>query len=89
GEAWCEAAAVVRLEEDSSERDAFGSESERRAALFCGGGASGVFGDVDAEVLAALPPEIQREVWMQQGGRHGAEPGRNRALGGASAWSQA
>lgn len=64
GEAQREAAVVVGPE-DSSGRDASSSESDRQA-LFGGGGASGVFGDVDAEVLAALPPEIQREIWMQQ-----------------------
>lgn len=73
GEAQREAAVVVGPE-DSSERDASSSESDRQA-LFGGGGASGVFGDVDAEVLAALPPEIQREIWMQQVRR-----GENHAL---------
>ena len=62
-EAWREAAA---MEQDGrSERDGSGGEINRRA-LFGAGGASGVFGDVDADVLAALPPEIQREIWMQQ-----------------------
>eukprot|EP00752_Nemacystus_decipiens_P013908 g12345.t1 len=36
-------------------------------AMFGRGGASGVFGEVDPGVLAELPPEIQREIWMQQG----------------------
>ncbi|CAN0407154.1 unnamed protein product [Ectocarpus sp. 8 AP-2014] len=34
--------------------------------LFGRGGSSGVFGDVDPAVLAELPPDIQREIWMQQ-----------------------
>lgn len=38
----------------------------RPRAMFGKGGASGVFGEVDPAVLAELPPEIQREIWMQQ-----------------------
>lgn len=40
--------------------------NEQPRAMFGRGGASGVFGEVDPGVLAELPPEIQREIWMQQ-----------------------
>lgn len=39
---------------------------ESRQLLFGRGGASGGFGIVDPDVLSELPPDIQREVWMQQ-----------------------
>eukprot|EP00903_Cladosiphon_okamuranus_P020527 g18843.t2 len=45
-------------------------------AMFGRGGASGVFGDVDPGVLAELPLEIQREIWMQQGGQGSAGSGQ-------------
>ena len=47
--------------------DAFSADAnEQPRAKFGRGGASGVFGEVDPGVLAELPPEIQREIWMQQ-----------------------
>ncbi|CAM9551359.1 unnamed protein product, partial [Sphacelaria rigidula] len=50
--------------------------------LFGRGGSSGGFGDVDPDVLAQLPPEIQREVWMQQGKtRPGSGAKRPRSAG--------
>ncbi|CAM9779927.1 unnamed protein product [Ectocarpus sp. 4 AP-2014] len=44
--------------------------------LFGRGGSSGFFGDVDPAVLAELPPDIQREIWMQQGGQGAASTGQ-------------
>ncbi|CAM9153003.1 unnamed protein product [Choristocarpus tenellus] len=49
--------------------------------VFGRGGEAGRFGEVDPEVLAALPVEIQREVWMQQGGQQGHSPHARRQLG--------
>ncbi|CAN0156114.1 unnamed protein product [Pylaiella littoralis] len=56
-----------------------------RGALFGRGGASGVFGEVDPEVLAELPPEIQREIWMQQGAAASKQQ-QLRFAGGAKPW---
>lgn len=50
-----------------------GDDVEPRPLLFGKGGRSGVFGEVDPDVLAELPMEIQREVWMQQVSCPGAE----------------
>lgn len=51
-----------------------GAEGTEQRPMFGRGGSSGVFGEVDPGVLAELPPEIQREIWMQQvrGGGGGA-----------------
>lgn len=51
-----------RRSDDNATTDA----NEQPRALFGRGGASGVFGEVDPGVLAELPSEIQREIWMQQ-----------------------
>lgn len=50
------------------------NSSEQRRLVFGKSGASRGFGEVDPKVLAQLPPEIQREVWMQQVCTHVGPP---------------
>lgn len=42
------------------------ADGPRGRAMFESGGASGLLGKVDPDVLAELPVEIRREIWMQQ-----------------------